>query len=139
MEFVIITCCYFSVSLVFVCLLLWGRVFGCLLLPLLVLSCYCCCCSATAAAASGLLLLLQQNAYNLGWKLARVLKQGASPQLLDSYAAEVREAAGEQQQKQHTLLLERHPRHEGSCRGTDRRQQISTEETGDKCSKGKQN
>ncbi|CDJ59397.1 FAD-depdendent monooxygenase, putative [Eimeria maxima] len=34
-----------------------------------------------------------QNAYNLGWKLARVLQQGASPQLLDSYAAEAREAA----------------------------------------------
>lgn len=55
-------------------------------------------CLATAASACCCVLLpLLQNAYNLGWKLARVLQQGASPQLLDSYAAEAREAAGQQQ------------------------------------------
>ncbi|CDJ65510.1 FAD-depdendent monooxygenase, putative [Eimeria necatrix] len=34
-----------------------------------------------------------QNAYNLGWKLARVLRHGASPQLLDSYSEEAKQAA----------------------------------------------
>lgn len=38
--------------------------------------------------------LFVQDAYNLGWRLARVLRLGASPQLLDSYELETKQSAG---------------------------------------------
>ncbi|KAL8272246.1 hypothetical protein Esti_003840 [Eimeria stiedai] len=36
-----------------------------------------------------------QDAYNLAWKLGRVLKQGAAPQLLESYEVEQQQAANQ--------------------------------------------